>query len=115
MAPIIDTNALADALVGSVKSEFADFLQANKEAAHFVEEVSLDYAKLMTQLQLASDDMEQARITEELRRVQNTLELEADDLGELTNQEVMKQIKGALRVALSFGTKMLVPMILAAI
>lgn len=110
----VDYRALGDNLVQSVKSQFSGFLSANKEVAQFVEDLGRRYAVLAARYHLADDGPARDGALEDLRRVENTLQLELDAIGHQVKGQMLETLKSALGVVLNFAVQNL-PTILAAI
>jgi hypothetical protein len=110
----LNVKQLGQTLVASVRSRFGGFLNENAAAAALVERVGADYANLAAQYHLATDEETKIGVLTELRRVENTLELEADALAELAGAQLIEQLKSALGVVLNFAIQNL-PTLLAAI
>ncbi len=110
----IDFGALGDNLVSSIRSRFADFLKENRAVEDFLVERGRRYAVLAAAYHLAADEESRAEALADLRRVENTLEMELDAIEHLTKGEILEQLKAALGVVLNFAIQNL-PTILAMI
>lgn len=114
MADTFDFHALGDNLVDAVRGRFKDFLAENKDVDNFVTELGRRYATLSARYHLAGSEEERAEALADLRRVENTMELELDAIGHLAKSEILGQLKAALGVALKFAVENL-PTVLAMI
>ncbi len=111
---IVDFNAMGEALVDSIQSRFKDFLNQNQEVAKFVADLGRRYAVLAAKYHLAATDEDRDEALADLRRVENTLELQLDAIAHVAKSEILGQLKAALGVVLNFAVQNL-PTVLAMI
>lgn len=108
----IDFSGLGDNLVSSLRTKFGAFLDENKDVDNFVAAVGRRYAILAAQYHLAKDEDDRTETLKDLRRIENTLELEFDAIAHLAKSEILGQLKAALGVVLNFAVQNL-PTVLA--
>ncbi len=99
----IDFGVLGRNLVTSVQSQFHELLEQNTEAAAFVARLGHRYAECSADYYLAADEAARESAMTDLRRVENTIQMEMDALAHLAQPAILAQLKAALMVVLKFG------------
>lgn len=110
----IDFKALGEGLLTSVETRFKSYLDQNQNVRSFLVDLGKRYAYLTAKLHTAADEDARAGVLRDLRRVENTFELELDAISESARGEIFKQLKAALGVVVSFAVQNL-PAIIAAV
>lgn len=108
----LDFRALGNNLVDSVRSQFKEFLEKHKDVDDFLVELGKRYAVLSARYHLASDEEKRAEVLGDLRRVENTIQLELDAVAHAAPSALLGQLKAALGVVLRFAVENL-PTVLA--